>query len=468
MHGPPTLTFLGGAGTVTGSRFLVEAEGRRVLVDCGLFQGLKELRLRNWAPFPVDPASIDVVVLSHAHVDHCGYLPALVRNGFQGRVVSTVHTMELADIVLPDSGRLNEEEAAYANRKGYSKHHPALPLFTEDDAHRALERFEPWPDDADEEVVPGIRLQLPSTPHILGASSPRLQLVSSGRSVLFSGDLGRHDHPLLRTGGPRPDADIVVCESTYGDRLHGDDDGVAALADAIRRTARRGGVVIIPAFAVDRTEVVLFHLRRLLAQGAIPELPIYLDSPMASAALRVYRNAAATGSRHLRPHLHRNGPFDVPGMREIRDVEASKRLNELRGPMIIVSASGMVTGGRVLHHISRRLGDDRNTIVLIGFQAAGTRGRSLADGASVVRMLGRDWPVRANVVHLPGFSVHADRDEILDWLTSSRRPPEAIFIVHGEASASSALASTITEKLGWYARPPEHGETVRIDKPRPR
>jgi metallo-beta-lactamase family protein len=459
----PTLSFFGATGTVTGSRFLVEAEGLRILVDCGLFQGPKELRLRNWTPFPVSAASIDAVVLSHAHVDHCGYLPALVREGFRGPVFASRHTTALAGIVLPDSGRLNEEEAAYANRKGFSKHRPARPLFTEEDAGAALERFVSIPFDAPHDLGRGIEVTLARTPHILGAASPHLT-IPGGRSITFSGDLGRPDHPLLAADDRRPAADVVICESTYGNRRHDDvSETVDRLADTIRRTAQRGGVVVIPAFAVDRTEVLLLQLRRLIVDGSIPELPVYLDSPMASAALSVYREAALTGAEDIRPEHRGTDPFDVPGLREVRDVAASMELNELRGPMVVISASGMITGGRVVHHVAHRLGDDRNAIVLVGYQAVGTRGRLLADGATQLKMLGHYFSVRADVVSLPGLSVHADRQQLLDWL-SSARAPEVVYTVHGEPDASASLATAIRD-MGWVGVVPRDGERVRLDAP---
>jgi metallo-beta-lactamase family protein len=459
----PTLTFLGATGTVTGSRFLLEAEGLRILVDCGLFQGPKELRLRNWAPFPVSAATIDAVVLSHAHVDHCGYLPALVRDGFRGPVVASRHTTALAAIVLPDSGRLNEEEAAYANRKGFSKHRPARPLFTEEDAGVALERFVSVPFDAPYDLGRGIEVRMGRTPHILGAASPHLT-IAGGRSVLFSGDLGRPDHPFLAAGDRRAEADVVICESTYGDRTHADVSAtVDQLAETVRRTAQRGGVVVIPAFAVDRTEVLLLQLRRLIAEGSIPELPVYLDSPMASAALSVYRDAALAGADDIRLEHRGTDPFDVPGLREVRAVAASMELNELRGPMIVISASGMITGGRVVHHVAHRLGDDRNAIVLVGYQAVGTRGRLLADGATQVKMLGHYFSVRADVVTLPGLSVHADRTQLLAWL-SSAGAPEAVYTVHGEPDASASLAAAIRDQ-GGVGVVPREGERVRLDAP---
>jgi metallo-beta-lactamase family protein len=462
---PRTLTFLGAAGTVTGSRFLVEVAGTRVLVDCGLFQGLKELRERNRAPFPVDPRSIDAVVLTHAHIDHVGYLPALVRDGFRGDVSCTSGTAALARIVLPDAGHLQEEEAAYANRKGFSKHRPAVPLFTEADAIRSLQRLAPLAFAEEREVAPGLHLTLRPAGHILGSSTATLRIESpGGRRIVFSGDLGRGQHPLLGPPAAIGEADVVVVESTYGDEDHDDHDPGAVLADAITRTAARGGSVVIPAFAVDRTEVVLHHLRVLVEAGRIPRLPVYVDSPMALAALRVYRDAISRGDADIDPAHARRSPLVEDGtVTEVRDVEESKALAGIRYPVIIVSASGMATGGRVLHHLSRMLPDRRNTVVLVGFQAAGTRGRLLRDGATAIKMLGRYVPVRAEVIDVRGLSVHAGASELVQWLRTVAPDPEAVYVVHGEPAASRALQQRVGSELGWTAAVPRQGERVRLD-----
>lgn len=457
------LTFLGGAGTVTGSRFLLEAGGSRVLVDVGLFQGLKDLRRRNWEPFPVPPSSIDAVVLTHAHVDHCGYLPALVRDGFAGPVHCTPGTAALTRIVLPDSGHLHEEEARYANRKGFSKHHPALPLYTEADARVALQQLAPVEFGEEVEVVPGVHVRFEPAGHILGSAVTRVGLADEGRTIVFSGDLGRPHHPLLQPPAPIRDADVVVMESTYGNREHDDADAVGALRDAVVRTAARGGTIVIPAFAVDRTEVVLFHLRELTAAGAIPRLPVYVDSPMALASLGVYRRAIAADGAEIDPGLSElDDPFDPGDIHEVHDVEESKALAEIHVPIIIVSASGMATGGRVVHHLARLLPGRLNTVLLVGFQAPGTRGRLLADGARTVRMLGMDVPVRAEVVEIPAFSVHADRHELCDWLDTASRPPEAVHLVHGEPEASEALADAVARRTGRRPLVAELGQRVEV------
>jgi metallo-beta-lactamase family protein len=382
----PTLTFLGAAGTVTGSRHLIETpSGARVLVDCGLFQGPKALRQRNWASMSLDggqiaAASIDAVVLTHAHVDHCGAIPRLVREGFTGPVYATPGTVALARIVLPDSGHLHEEEAAYANRVGYSRHHPALPLYTEADAVASLERFVEVPFDRPYAVVPGVEVTWRHAGHILGAAWLDVMLHDPGRRIVFSGDLGRGTHPLLRPPAPistaaggRP-VDVVVCESTYGDEEHPDDQVDQVLVEVVTEAARRGAAVLVPAFAVDRTEVVLHHLDRLVGSGAIPSVPVVVDSPMASAALGVYRHEAARGSTEFRREATEGRLFAHLDLRETRTPEESKELNEHHGPLVIVSASGMATGGRILHHLAVRMGDPRTTILLVGFQAPGTRG----------------------------------------------------------------------------------------------
>jgi metallo-beta-lactamase family protein len=461
----PMLTFLGAAGTVTGSRFLIDTARARVLFDAGLFQGLKELRLRNWNPFSVEPSTIDAVVISHAHIDHIGYVPALVRDGFTGGIHTTRGTRELAEIVLPDSGHLQEEEAAYANRKGFSKHHPALPLYTEDDARRSLRQIETHPFDDEVEVAPGVHLTFKPAGHILGSSTLTVRLSDHGdRRIVFSGDLGRPQHPILQPPAPIGRADVVVMESTYGDRTHDDAGAIAEFGDAIARTAARGGTVLIPAFAVDRTEVILLRLCELVTSGKIPDLPIYVDSPMALAALAAYRNAISRGEPEIDPGLGDAGDvFNAGRVTEIRDVEQSKGLANLTAPAIIVSASGMASGGRVIHHLDRLLPNHRNTVVLVGFQAPGTRGRLLADGARSVKMLGHYVQVRADIVDLGAFSVHADRGELMGWLDTAEEPPEVVYLVHGEPDSARALQTSIIERRGWDVIVARDAERVRLD-----
>jgi metallo-beta-lactamase family protein len=460
---PPLLRFLGAAGTVTGSRFLLTTAKSRLLVDCGLFQGLKELRLRNWAPFPVEPRAIDAVVLTHAHLDHSGYLPALCRDGFRGRVFATAGTYSLSRVLLPDSGHLQEEEAAYANRKGYSKHAPALPLYTEEDAFASLNHFQEMPFESRVEGPDRIGLNFRYAGHILGAASVLVETEGArARRILFSGDLGRPNHPILRAPSPVPEADVVVVESTYGDRRHNDEESLRHFEEAIRRTIERGGVIVIPSFAVDRTEVVLFHLRRLVEARRLPEIPVFVDSPMALAALSIYENEIAAGSPEIRPGLRRD-VFSSGKFTEIHTVDESIALNSRGGPMIIISASGMATGGRVLHHLANRLPDARNTVLLVGYQVEGTRGRLLLDGAPTVKMLGRYIPVHAEVVNVPAFSVHADQSEIIEWLKTAPRRPDICYIVHGNETAAEALREAIRKELGWQAVVPRHLEQVRLD-----
>jgi metallo-beta-lactamase family protein len=446
LHPPSArLSFLGAAGTVTGSRFLVDTPQARVLVDAGLFQGVKALRLRNRQQFDVAPSSIDAVVLTHAHVDHCGYLPALVAQGFDGPVFCTGETADLAAIVLPDSGHLQEEEASHANRMGYSKHHPAVPLYTEQDAYLALRQIERERFGAEFEVAKGVHATFRPAGHILGSSTVSLRLAAtSDRTVLFSGDLGRPHHPLLIAPSPPRRPDVVVMESTYGDRVHDESGSVMALRDAVAATVARGGTVLIPSFAVDRTEVVLHHLRTLVASGELPDVPVYVDSPMALRALGVYRSAIEAGAADIRASIAGDSdPLGVRHATEVHTVEESKALAQLTLPSVIISASGMATGGRVLHHLARLLPNWRNSVVLVGFQARGTRGRLLVDGARSVRMHGREVPVRADVVDLPAFSVHADSHELVAWLDAATAEPDMTYLVHGEPDAAGALAGAM-------------------------
>jgi metallo-beta-lactamase family protein len=460
----PTLRFLGAAGTVTGSRFLIEAGPTRVLVDCGLFQGLKELRLRNWSKFPIDPAAIDAIAVTHAHLDHTGYLPALRRDGYRGPIFATPDTLGLCRILLPDSGHLQEEEAYYANRHGYSKHAPARPLYTEDDALRSLELLVATPFHSRVALAPGIHATMRHAGHILGAASLVLELDHPRpRTIVFSGDLGRPHHPLLRPPEPPAAADVIVIESTYGDRRHDDDAALALFEQALARTIARRGIVIIPSFAVDRTEVVLFHLNRLVRERRVPAVPIYVDSPMALAALKLYRAAAERGDEEMRPEVaERPEVFDPASVIEVRTVEESIALNSLAGPAIIISASGMATGGRVLHHLANRLPDPANSVILVGYQADGTRGRRLLDGERQLKMLGRYVAVQAEVVNVQAFSVHADQAELVGWLGTAPRPPEAVYVVHGDPAAAETLRATIVKELGWNAAVAEQLQTVQL------
>jgi metallo-beta-lactamase family protein len=456
----PSLEFLGAAGTVTGSKFLLRAEGVRLLVDAGLFQGLRELRRRNWDDFPIDPGSLDAVVLTHAHLDHCGYLPALVAQGLTGPVLATSSTLALAEIVLRDSAKLQEEDAEYAAKKGFSKHKRPRPLYGLDDVERALPMMRELPFNERFNVSDSAAVRLLPAGHILGSSTAFVEI--DGARVVFSGDLGRASHPLLLPPPPPPAADAVVLESTYGDRRHGADSD-EQLGDAVRRTIGRGGVVLIPAFAVDRTEVVLMALKRLVDAGRIPDVPVYVDSPMALAALEVYREAVAVHAADVRPDLEpERALFDPGQLHEAHSAQESMALNEPKQPCIIISASGMASGGRIVHHLKYLARDARNSIVLVGYQAVGTRGRDLLEGVPQLKMHGQYVPVRAEVINVEGLSVHADADELMAWLGSSAEEPGVVYVVHGEPQASAALAGRIRSELGWLAVVPRDGEVVRL------
>ena len=461
MATPISLSFLGGAGTVTGSKHLLTIGSRRVLIDAGMFQGEKKWREMNWAEFPVPPASLDAVVLTHAHMDHCGYLPALVAGGFTGPVWCTPETVRLAEIVLMDAGHLQEREAGYAAEGGYSKHDPPLPLYTVADVERTLPLLRGVPYDTDIDLGDGLVLRLTRAGHILGSASVTLR--HGDASVLVSGDLGRHDHPLLESREIPPGAGYVLVESTYGDREHPDPEGHPheLLAEVIRRTIARGGTVLIPAFAVDRTPVVLRSLAQLRRSGQIPDVPIFVNSPMAVAALAVYRDAGRNGG--LRPDLHLDEFMDLPNLREVTDAEESKRLNRPERPCIIVSSSGMATGGRVLHHLEHLLPDPRNAVVFTGYQGVGTRGRTLLDGADQMKFRGRFVPVKAEIVQDSEFSVHADGSDLIDWLAALAPPPRTVFCVHGEQHSAAALAARIHRQLGLTAVVPRYREIVAIE-----
>jgi metallo-beta-lactamase family protein len=459
----PVLQFLGGAGTVTGSRFLVDTPSARVLVDCGLFQGLKPLRQLNWRDFPVDPATIDAVAITHAHLDHTGYLPRLVTQGFAGPVLATRRTSELSAILLPDSGRIHEEDARYANRKGFSRHRPALPLYTEEDAVLAAERFEPVEFGVEVAAAHGVAVEFRRAGHILGSASVTLGFDDGTPPLHVSGDLGRSHHPILLPPEPPPEAGTLLIESTYGDRRHPPGDGSDELAEVVAATAERRGAVVIPAFSVDRTETVLLALDRLMEERTIPELPVYVDSPLALEALGVYRRAVADGDSEVHPELRLTRErFAPPKLVEARTVEQSKQINDAPLPAVIISASGMAAGGRVLHHLARRLPDPASAIVLVGFQATGTRGHRLMSGEPSLKLLGRYIPVRARVVAIPHFSVHADQAELIDWVASAERAPEQVFAVHGEPEASATLAALVRIRLDRPAAVPSFDERVRL------
>lgn len=453
MH--PHLSFLGAAGTVTGSRYLIEAVGRRILVDCGLFQGLKQLRLRNREPFPVEPARLSAVVLTHAHLDHSGYLPLLARNGFTGPIHCTRATEKLCGILLPDSGFLQERDAEYANRHGFSKHDPALPLYTEADARACLPQFRSHDFDTPFEIAPGLTVRFRIAGHILGAAI--VELTIQGLRIVFSGDLGRPDSPTMPDPAAIERADILIVESTYGDRRHDPRDPEDAIAEVVKETAARGGTVLVPTFAIGRTQTLLYHLSRLKKAGRIPDLPVFLDSPMAIDATEILIEHA--GEHRLTPEETRRMASVA---RFVREVEESKALDADPMPKIILAASGMATGGRVLHHIAAFAPQPQNTLLFSGFQAAGTRGRKLLEGAEDVRIHGQWIKVNAEVANLSMLSAHADADGLMRWLNGFRRPPRQVFIVHGEPDASEALRERIGRELGWEATVPLMDEEFEL------
>ncbi|MDD3762940.1 MAG: MBL fold metallo-hydrolase [Pseudomonadota bacterium] len=448
--------FYGATGTVTGSKYLVRTGEARVLVDCGLFQGYKQLRLRNWSHLPFDVRALDAVILTHAHLDHTGYLPLLVKNGFSGPVHCTPATYDLCKILLPDSGRLQEEDAARANRRGYSKHKPALPLYTEKDALSALERFEPIALHEAFTPAPGLSVHLHKAGHILGSSFVRIN--DGHSSLLFTGDLGRPDDPIMRAPEIVEGADYLVVESTYGNRLHDRVDPHQALGEVIARTIARDGVVVIPSFAVGRTQHLLWCVHRLKAEGRIPQtLPVYLNSPMAQDVTAVY---------HRHRVEHRLTPDECQAMchaaRYVNSVEESRALNERHGPMVIIAGSGMATGGRVVHHLRAFAPDPKNTIVFAGFQAGGTRGAAMLAGADSIKVFGEYVAVRAEIAQISNLSAHADYAETLDWLRNFKAPPKLTFITHGEPSAADALRGRIAERLGWRCQVPDYRDEVEL------
>ena len=443
------LRFFGAAGTVTGSRYLLDTGEQKILVDCGLFQGYKPLRLRNWAPFPMAPGEIDAVVLTHAHLDHSGYLPLLVRNGFRGRIFCTHATRHLCKILLRDSGYLQEREAEYANRHGFSKHKPALPLYTQDDAERSLGHFTDIDFGLEHEIASGLTVKFRRAGHILGAATA--EVCAGALRLLFSGDLGRPDSPTMLPPEKVAVADYLIVESTYGNRRHSDADPETALADAITRTSRRGGTLLIPSFAVGRAQDLLYLIGKLKATKQIPPaLPVFLDSPMAVEASRIF---------HEHTEDHRLTPEECDRTfataTYVRDVEESKALNGNPVPKVIISASGMATGGRVLHHLKYLAPDPRNTILFAGFQAGGTRGATIVSGAETVKIHGDEVPIRAEVDNLEMLSAHADADEILAWLRGFEHAPKMAFITHGEPAAADALRKRIQDDLGWPCSVPE-------------
>ncbi|MGE0866763.1 MAG: MBL fold metallo-hydrolase RNA specificity domain-containing protein [Vicinamibacterales bacterium] len=454
----PSLTFLGAARTVTGSKHLLDIDGHRVLFDCGLFQGLKDLRLRNWSAFPVPADTIHAVVLTHAHLDHTGWLPRLVASGFKGKVYCTGGTRDLSQLILPDAARIQEEDARHANKHGFSKHHPALPLYTEKDATAALARFQACPFGKKIQVSDRLDVEFINAGHLLGSSFVlATQRSNGGGRILFGGDLGRYGRPVLPDPSPGVDADVLLVESTYGDRLHPPDDDGAAFAAVVQDTVARRGKLIIPAFAIGRVEELLYWLHRLEDQGRIPTLPVYVDSPMALEGIEYYERRAS----ELDPELA-SMRRATPRFTAVETAEESKRLVQTPGPAIIIASSGMATGGRVVHHLFAELPYERNTVLFVGFQAAGTRGRQLIEGAHHIKMYGQYVPVRARIAKINGMSSHADAGEIVKWLRTFPRAPKMTYLVHGEPIAQDALKARIQNELSWNVEVPTHGQTVAL------
>lgn len=443
------IQFLGATQTVTGSKYLIQSDESKILVDCGLFQGYKELRLRNWAPLPINPAEIQYILLTHAHLDHSGYIPLIVKNGFRGKILCTKASFDLAKILLPDSGYLQEEEAYYANKKGYSKHHPAMPLYTREDAETALAYFETVNLHEQVKLAKDFYAQFYYAGHILGASLIKLQDKDS--SVLFSGDLGRPNDPIMNPPEPPPEADYVVIESTYGDRLHETTSPEIQLAQTINRTVKRQGIVLIPSFAVGRTQMLLYYVQQLKAKKKIPDIPVFVDSPMATNATEIFSRHA--GENRLTPKQCA-AVFNVA--QYVCNVDESIALGRQKGPMIIISASGMATGGRVVHHIRNFAPDSRNTILFTGFQAGGTRGDRMVRGEKEVKMFGQFVPINAEVTQMENLSAHADYAEILEWLSHMKRAPKKVFITHGEKESAQSLQEKIKHKFHWNCISPNY------------
>jgi len=462
----PTIEFLGAVGTVTGSKFLLETGAGKLLIDCGLYQGLKELRARNWERLPVAPASVSWVVLTHGHIDHTGYLPRLVKDGFGGSVYATQATADLLKLLLPDSGHLQEEEAAYHNKRRSSKHEPALPLYTAEEGREAAGLVTGVAYRERVELAPGLWISFKRAGHILGSAMVTVEIGTGPglRRVVFSGDVGRYGAPILPDPMPIEDADYVVVESTYGDRRHGPEPIPEQLERVMSEAIRRGGAIVVPAFAIGRTQELMYHLSGLERAGRIPPLPTYMDSPMAIEATEIYCAHPEDFEGDMRTMvMDRNCPLHCGHFHLARSPEESRAINTISGPVLIISASGMATGGRVLHHLRQRLPDPRSTVLLVGYQALGTRGRMLQDGTRSVRIFGEKVPVRARIETIHGLSAHADADGLMRWLRTASRPPERVFVVHGDPDPAKSLADRIRMELGWNTMVPAYRDRVAVD-----
>jgi metallo-beta-lactamase family protein len=456
----PSLSFLGAAGTVTGSKYLLDTGSHRVLVDCGLFQGLKELRERNWQPLPIAANAIDAVILTHAHLDHCGYLPRLVSEGFKGRVFCTPGTRDLCSLVLPDSAKIQEEDARDANRHGYTKHHPALPLYTANDAARALGQLQPVGYNRPVPVVPGVEVEFINAGHLLGSAYARV--TTGDKTILFGGDLGRFGRPVLPDPVPINGADILLVESTYGDRLHEPDDHGRQLETIVNASVQRGGKLIVPAFAIGRVEEVVYWLKRLEDEKRVPVLPVYIDSPMAAQAMNFYAQRADELDPEMQKRERGVCVFCTSRMTTVSSVQQSIDLVASHQPAIVIASSGMATGGRVLYHLAAGLPSPKNTVMFVGYQAVGTRGRSLVDGAKTVRIKGRDIPVAATIEHVDSMSAHADAGEIMRWLSGFTAAPTMTYLVHGEPVPLEALRGRVATEKQWPVHVARYQERVDI------
>jgi len=460
------ITVLGAGRCVTGSKYLLRWKEFAAMVDCGMFQGHAELRRRNWRPLPFAAHRLGAVMLTHAHIDHSGYLPRLVRQGFSGPVFCTKPTKALLGVLLPDAAHIQEEEARYANKKGFSKHKPALPLFRSADARAALRLLQPIGFDTWHEIRPGIRFRFHRQGHILGAAAVELETKVAGgdrKTVFFSGDVGRYGVPILREPESYPGSDVLFVESTYGNRLHPAGDPRTALAEEVNASLERGGVTLIPAFAVDRTQELLYMLHELMVDGDLPSIPIWLDSPMGIEATALYTRSIAEHDAEMRQFFSEQvNPIFPPNLKVTPSSRDSRKLNDLKGPAIIISASGMASGGRIMHHLKLRLPEPANSVIFVGYQAGGTRGRRLVEGEQEVKIHGRWIPVKAHISQVSGLSAHADAEELVLWMSRRERDPERVYLIHGEYPVQQEFAARLKEEFGWSPEIPELGETLRL------